>query len=138
MDCLFHHYTALLLTYSVTVQAEAYVKQEAVRSNMCATFLSLSDTQELQQYAPDPEYVLVHVAPRQQDSTFAGNLAMLIRTQAESLAASLPGTRSHAIGASNGMFCSLTVMLFWHTACLPGNSSYSSGACFFCVCDTQQ
>lgn len=67
------------------MQYEAFARQEAVRQNVCATFLSVSD-EKLVQYAPQPEHIVIEVKPRQQDSSFATDLALLIRDQSAGLA----------------------------------------------------
>ena len=80
------------------MQAAAFSKQEEVRRNMCATFLSVSDTQVVKQHAPDPEHIVHEVAPRPQDSSFATALAAVIAVQAEALATSLLGMQHPNLG----------------------------------------
>ena len=74
------------------MQHAAFTQQEEVRRNMCATFLSVSDDKLVQPYAPQPERILVHVMPRQQDGDFATELALVISEHFQSLAATQLGT----------------------------------------------
>ena len=74
------------------MQHAAFAQQEEVLRNMCATFLSVSDDNLVQPYAPQPERILVHVMPRQQDGDFATELALVVSEYFQSLAATQPGT----------------------------------------------
>ena len=80
----------------VCMQSAAYFKHEEVCRNMCATFLLLSEDHMFQQYAPQPERIVYHVTPRQQDSSFATSLASVISEHTDSLAVfQLGKTRVH-------------------------------------------
>ena len=83
-----------LQSHGFRVQSEAYARQEEVRQNMCATFLSVSNDGEVESSAPKPERRVLQVTPRPKDTSFATTLASVITEHAEGLAATQLGTLS--------------------------------------------
>ena len=68
------------------MQENAWKQQETIRQNMCADFLSVSEVNaQVQQFAPEPEQILIEFELRQADRIFTDWLAAINDQYANSL-----------------------------------------------------